>query len=173
MGISTISKPHRRQCAVSGVSAFQSPMGISTISKRYAISSSPSDWTFQSPMGISTISKPRVVLKLACRQTVSIPNGDKHDFKTARSEYGPRGIHTFQSPMGISTISKRKNGPPGATYRSVSIPNGDKHDFKTHPHQSALGQCEVSIPNGDKHDFKTASPLDATHLVVSFNPQWG
>ena len=37
---------------------------------------------------------------------VSIPNGDKHDFKNRRQLVGSDYDLLFQSPMGISTISK-------------------------------------------------------------------
>ena len=106
-------------------------------------------------------------------RSVSIPNGDKHDFK-----------------LLVGTSSPNTS--------TVSIPNGDKHDFKhtggrlRHPPVLA-----VSIPNGDKHDFKPLAlswPPPATAwfqspmgismisnpahtlgpgLSFSFNPQWG
>ena len=60
---------------------------------------------------------------------VSIPNGDKHDFK----------LKTFRSDQVCV---------------SVSIPNGDKHDFKLYGDTLAGIPIAVSIPNGDKHDFK-------------------
>jgi len=63
------------------------------------------------------------------RPEVSIPNGDKHDFK-------------LDDPAQ----------EPGAV--SVSIPNGDKHDFKLDDPAQEPGAVSVSIPNGDKHDFK-------------------
>ena len=59
---------------------FQSPMGISTISKHTAATAGSINGEFQSPMGISTISKVGGIRR-GRRGGVSIPNGDKHDFK--------------------------------------------------------------------------------------------
>ena len=39
---------------------------------------------FQSPMGISTISKRITISEIDGNLGVSIPNGDKHDFKTKK-----------------------------------------------------------------------------------------
>ena len=57
-------------------------------------------------MGISTISKLGKIVKRAEKSAVSIPNGDKHDFKTQPDDTNHH-------------------------LAAVSIPNGDKHDFKT------------------------------------------
>ena len=60
---------------------------------------------FQSPMGISMISNSEGAYLPGIDNIVSIPNGDKHDFKL--------GIELAAAGDGM-----------------VSIPNGDKHDFK-------------------------------------------
>ena len=101
---------------------------------------------FQSPMGISMISNYTVELG-SNGTTVSIPNGDKHDFK-------PDG-GIWQQVWGV-----------------VSIPNGDKHDFKPSCTVTRSGDKTVSIPNGDKHDFKRP-PAPAWPPAMRFNPQWG
>ena len=102
---------------------------------------------------------------------VSIPNGDKHDFKLEQ----PADNHPL---IG------------------VSIPNGDKHDFKLIKSDANVQRRLVSIPNGDKHDFKLEaggfpnirirfqSPMGismiSNYLAARgalggrrFNPQWG
>ena len=60
---------------------------------------------FQSPMGISMISNSSRSFSKLGFILVSIPNGDKHDFKL------------------VGDID-------GNCISQVSIPNGDKHDFK-------------------------------------------
>ena len=86
------------------------------------------------------------------RQKVSIPNGDKHDFKLA-DIISKKYKKSFQSPMGISMISNLAIVPETLS-EEVSIPNGDKHDFKLCRDWQSRCRIKVSIPNGDKHDFK-------------------
>ena len=79
MGISMIS--NERVAVANGLGKkFQSPMGISMISNGGVL-----HWTavpkFQSPMGISMISNLVSFSECSLDQAVSIPNGDKHDFK--------------------------------------------------------------------------------------------
>ena len=100
-------------------------------------------------MGISTISKRWPVPRGRPAESVSIPNGDKHDFKTD-------GIDI---ELGFGEM--------------VSIPNGDKHDFKTFHENHSSQILYVSIPNGDKHDFKTSKWQKRHQDATSFNPQWG
>jgi len=151
---------------------FQSPMGISMISNAVFSGVFVQVAGFQSPMGISMISNIVAQYYGIPATCVSIPNGDKHDFKHAG------------------------DGDP-FTRCVVSIPNGDKHDFKQRlsppilehqPFQSPMGISMisnfgrrdtsplltlVSIPNGDKHDFKRGLFTVALGLQASFNPQWG
>ena len=80
------------------------------------------------------------------RLAVSIPNGDKHDFK----------LHVA-SLLLAST--------------AVSIPNGDKHDFKPRPPaRRRLLRSQVSIPNGDKHDFKRNDAQAVAELMLFQSP---
>ena len=124
-------------------------------------------------MGISTISKLYMKYRIKNELPVSIPNGDKHDFKTFHKNHSSQILY-------------------------VSIPNGDKHDFKTAAILSYSARGCVSIPNGDKHDFKTKnelpellfrqkfqSPMGISTIskptlkgfgrqyAYGFNPQWG
>jgi len=78
---------------------------------------------------------------------VSIPNGDKHDFK----------LH----------------GRLFIVHWPVSIPNGDKHDFKRLLEQRRSSGIEVSIPNGDKHDFKPRFLILADHDEAQFQSPMG
>ena len=109
-------------------SAFQSPMGISMISNPAEHTSLLPVIQFQSPMGISMISNCSAGYT-HLTTLVSIPNGDKHDFKRSTE------LRYFR-------------------FRRVSIPNGDKHDFKQSSGGIGVALGSVSIPNGDKHDFK-------------------
>ena len=122
-------------------------------------------------MGISMISNPIPSTNTSPSVLVSIPNGDKHDFKlVAGSEV--MGEWKFQSPMGISMISNVVGHPRPNTHL-VSIPNGDKHDFKPTFAHVLRSLAPVSIPNGDKHDFKPRVCGSYVMALVSFNPQWG
>ena len=87
---------------------------------------------------------------------VSIPNGDKHDFKQENQRRRP-AYAEFQSPMGISMISNLKRAKLIILADAVSIPNGDKHDFKRDWNSRQRRKRNVSIPNGDKHDFKLSN----------------
>ena len=100
-------------------------------------------------MGISTISKPSPSRPESPLNTVSIPNGDKHDFKTGKVGLCLGAFPLFQSPMGISTISKPTLKGLGRQYAYVSIPNGDKHDFKTTRSEWKRGKdCKFQSPMG-------------------------
>ena len=90
---------------------------------------------------------------------VSIPNGDKHDFKPRVGDHVTQNTCRFQSPMGISMISNSTTSARSVLFFMVSIPNGDKHDFKLQRHTRPTAGVKVSIPNGDKHDFKRGWPL--------------
>ena len=149
-------------------------------------------------MGISTISKHWQGGVAASQPPVSIPNGDKHDFKTGRSAAGHATSRGFQSPMGISTISKRSaGGISGAKLRFQSpmgistiskpffmkiipgrsctfqSPMGISTISKRWPVPPQRHAVSVSIPNGDKHDFKTLLVVMSCHPLLCFNPQWG
>ena len=103
---------------------------------------------------------------------VSIPNGDKHDFK-----HGQWIMFELE--------------------REVSIPNGDKHDFKPGVGRRRTGQAGFQSPMGismisNPGNFRIAAriiarfqspmgismisnPLRAVvyYRSVGFNPQWG
>ena len=133
-------------------------MGISTISNYPDEQELLFNIEFQSPMGISTISNRRYIRR-GTDYSVSIPNGDKHDFKLVKSRIRKR-LCWVSIPNGDKHDFKPESPPRSRSERGVSIPNGDKHDFKhakgKHPW---YGNWPVSIPNGDKHDFKRTRRL--------------
>ena len=73
-------------------------MGISTISKLDDDEDEKIWWEFQSPMGISTISKRGGYGMNSSIDIVSIPNGDKHDFKTKKRK-SPTTTHSSFNPQ--------------------------------------------------------------------------
>ena len=147
-------------------------------------------------MGISMISNLCIDRTTDVLWRVSIPNGDKHDFK----RNGMR-LKIWITKVSIPNGDKHDFKPTSSGFRcasqSVSIPNGDKHDFKRTANDPDRPTVAVSIPNGDKHDFKLPdravdtprrrefqSPMGISMISngaegdqclpsVSFNPQWG
>ena len=79
---------------------------------------------------------------------VSIPNGDKHDFKTFAMDFIPD------------------------TY-PVSIPNGDKHDFKTYDHDDERCAGTFQSPMGISTISKPVCAASRRASGCRFNPQWG
>ncbi len=75
-------------------------------------------------MGISTISNLALRRERSEDSPVSIPNGDKHDFKPPRLGAVVHGRTQFQSPMGISTISNDPHRPEDVLKSEFQSPMG-------------------------------------------------
>ena len=103
MGISMISNVEWDVIVADRV-MFQSPMGISMISNKIDELDGLADGDVSIPNGDKHDFKHERSFCLGGKFVVSIPNGDKHDFKHTNPRRC-RAPKKFQSPMGISMIS--------------------------------------------------------------------